>query len=284
MDAPLGFSGVIFYIRFAMKTLSNSPQSRLRYLQRLTQKKYREEEEKFLIEGPLLIQEALESDWEVSEILLTDEFLRKEAASNIIKSAERKNVAIRKLSEKDLKKLSDTVTSQGIIGVVERRRVTLNEFWRTSQGQSIVVALDDISDPGNVGTILRTCDWFNIQGMLLSKNAVELFSPKVVRASMGAIFHLPIIEGVDLPEVLQTAKQYGFKVIVTSLDRGKQLQSVTFPEKSIVILGNEAHGVSTAVLSEADELLTIPRFGKAESLNVAIACGVILSSIRLSQG
>ena len=146
---------------------------------------------------------------------------------------------------------------------------------------SLVVALDRVSDPGNVGTIIRTCDWFGADAVVLDRDTVEFTNPKLTRSTMGSMFHLPVYSDVDLPDIIAKAKKKGFTVYATTLAESKSIPT-KFAGKSIIILGSEAHGVRPELLRQADELLSIPKFGKAESLNVAISCGVILGSWRLS--
>ena len=278
---PFVFSSLIVYIRLAMSTFHTITQAKLKSFQKLTQKKYREEEKKFLVEGVHLVEEALESDWEIESLLICPVIL-KIKTEGIEHRAKGKGIEILELSDWEFEKLSDTVTSQGIIAIVKAQKRSLNELLKNLPTQSLLVALEEIGDPGNVGTILRTCDWFGVQGILLSNATVELYSPKVVRASMGAIFHLPIIDDVDLGAALHTVRAAGFKVIATVSEEGSTLSSYEFPDKCVIVFGNEARGVSPEVKHGADGLLTIPKFGKAESLNVGIACGVVLSAVRIS--
>ena len=144
-----------------------------------------------------------------------------------------------------------------------------------------IVALDEVGDPGNLGTILRTCDWFGVDAVLLSKGCVSLYNEKVVRSTSGSIFHLPIYEDVDLIKTLPELKNNGYTVIATGMD-GELLTQTLLPNKTVLVLGNEAHGVSDAVKKISDHQVSIPRFGNAESLNVGVACAVFLSQWRLA--
>ena len=273
------FSSIILYIPYVMKSFEKISQSRLKSYTKLTQKKYRQSEQKFLIEGVHLVEEALQSDWEVEAIVLDSNGFVKEVGK--LGSWEvGKEVPLFECPGKDFSKLTDTVTSQGIVAVVKMRDCSLENFWKDLPIRSIIVALDDIADPGNIGTILRTCDWFGVDGVLLSENSVELYNAKVIRSTMGAIFHLPIISDVDLRSAIKDARKKEFEVIGTVLDGGKSLDKFTFPEKSIIVFGNEAHGISKTIQELSGTNLTIPKYGKAESLNVAISCGIILNAAR----
>ncbi|MBI3766534.1 MAG: RNA methyltransferase [Ignavibacteriales bacterium] len=267
-----------------MNTRHRISQTQLKYVQKLTQKKYRETEKKFLIEGTRLVEEALSSDWQVLTLLMSASFQKNRECETIIRQAESKKIPVLNISDPELKKLSDTVTAQGIVGVVAAKECLPSHLWTSLPQRAVIVALDDVADPGNVGSILRTCDWFGVDAVLLNKNAVETFNPKVVRASMGAVFHLPILPDVDLPQILREAKNKGFHIIATTLEGGQPLPMKSHPQKYIVVFGNEAHGVSKEIVDVADTTITIPKFGRAESLNVAITCGVTLGMMRLSVG
>lgn len=270
----------LFLYSHRMITRPHITQSRLKLFQKLTQKKYRNEEKKFLIEGVHLVDEVLNSDWDIECLLICSSVL-KDTAENIGRRAKNRGVEICELSERELNKLSDTVTSQGIVGVVAQPNAGPNDFWKKLPKKSLIVAMDNISDPGNTGTILRTSDWFGAYGVVMSNDTAEVFNPKVLRASMGAIFHLSLLQDVDLEPVLEEATRNGFSIIATALQNGISLSSFSFPERSLVIFGNESSGVSHKIRSLSDTIITIPKFGKAESLNVGVACGVILGSARL---
>jgi TrmH family RNA methyltransferase len=146
-------------------------------------------------------------------------------------------------------------------------------------GQCTLVAFDGVSDPGNVGSMVRTCDWFGVNGILIGRSSVELYNPKVLRSTMGGVFHLPIADGVDLPPTLSKAKECGFKIYVTDSHGETHFDHVTYDSKSLIVFGNEAWGVSDQVRELADVRLGIRRYGAGESLNVGVACGVVLSTL-----
>jgi TrmH family RNA methyltransferase len=254
-------------------------QSQLKVYCKLTQKKYRRLERKFLVEGMKLVEEAINSDWHVEEILVSPDH----SAKSVEAQARAKGLPIMELTGVQLSKLSDTVTSQGVVAIVTTMPHSLEELWRKLPKQSRIVALEGVSDPGNVGTIIRTSDWFGVDAVLLDVSTAELYNPKVVRSTMGSIFHLPIIPDIDLAQVIRDAKKQQFRVIATVVNGGKLPGKFTFPEKSLLIFGSEAHGISPSIQQYADECLTIPKSGRAESLNVAIACGIILNSLRINR-
>jgi TrmH family RNA methyltransferase len=155
----------------------------------------------------------------------------------------------------------------------------VNSLIARREPAGILVAVDSLSDPGNLGTIIRTCDWFGVDGVLIGRNSVDLYNPKVVRASMGGVFHLRIVDDVDLLSTLSQAKNSGFAVYVTDAGGEAHFDRTNYSRKSVIVFGNEAWGISDQIRSLADVRVAIRRYGAAESLNVAVASGIVLSHI-----
>lgn len=242
----------------------------LKYYSSLSQKKFRESELKFLVEGLKNVEEGLNSHFNCEIILSTYEFA--EQHQNIINQAKKKKIRIEIIRSQDFIRISETKSPQGIAAVFKYAKLN---FYPEKTESNILVYLDNISDPGNLGTIIRTCDWFGINEILISKYSVDYLNPKAIRASMGSIFHLYIFEELDT-EVLIDLQNRNYKIICSDLD-GKNLFDYRFPEKIVLAFSNESAGPSEAVKKIADDVITIPRIGNAESLNVAIASGIILS-------
>ncbi len=242
----------------------------LKYYSSLSQKKFRESELKFLVEGLKNVEEGLNSHFNCEIILVTFEFA--EQHKNIFNHAKKKKIRIEIIRSQDFIRISETKSPQGIAAVFNYAKLN---FYPDKTESNILVYLDNISDPGNLGTIIRTCDWFGINEILISKYSVDYLNPKAIRASMGSIFHLYIFEELDT-EVLIDLQNRNYKIICSDLD-GKNLFDYRFPEKIVLAFSNEAAGPSEAVKKIADDIITIPRIGNAESLNVAIASGIILS-------
>jgi len=264
-----------------MKNYPGISQNRLKNYSKLLQKKYRQSERRFLVEGMNIVQEAINSDWDVESIVFClDSDVNEKQIKNLEKRKSGKKVEVMAASPKDFEKLSDTVTSQGIIAVVRMKNILLESILEKPSKHSIIVALDNVTDPGNVGTIIRTCDWFGVDGVLLGEGTVELYNPKVVRSTMGGIFHIPLVTDVNLVSSIHDLRKKNFKVITTVLKGGTLLNKFSFKDRNFIILGNEAHGVSAEIEKLSDETITIPKFGLSESLNVAIACGIILNTAK----
>ena len=255
----------------------NVTQSEVKYLRSLQQKKYRDTERKFLLEGWRPLKDALESDFHIEMIAALPGSNQNPEYQSVLANAKNHDIPVKELKEVQLKQISDAVHSQGIIALVQQHVEPFDvKFLRS---EKCIVVCDTVSDPGNLGTILRTCDWFGVDMVLLSEGCVSLYNEKVVRATAGSIFHVKVYENIDIKTVLPYLQSESFKVIATALD-GTPLHSSTLQEKSVLILGSEAQGVNPDILQLADEVVSIPRFGKAESLNVGIACGIFLAHWR----
>jgi len=144
----------------------------------------------------------------------------------------------------------------------------------------LLVGLDSVSDPGNLGSIIRTCDWFGVNGVVIGHDSVELFNPKVLRSTMGGIFHLPIVEGVHLHSAIDQMKDEGFTIYVADAAGEVYAEDIRLADRAFIIMGNEARGASPSLKHAADQRIAIRRYGLAESLNVGVACGVLLSVFR----
>lgn len=175
--------------------------------------------------------------------------------------------------------VSDTVTAQGVIAVVRQEHPSLQTVVQDASPESVLVALDGVGDPGNLGSIIRTADWFGAQGVLVGRQSVDLYNPKVVRSTMGSLFHLPVVQDVDLLAALSHARESGYTIYGADVDGETHFDRVRFANKAVLVLGNEAWGMSDAVRALTDVRVTIRRYGSAESLNVGVACGILLSGV-----
>ena len=188
---------------------------------------------------------------------------------------------IKKLKEKKYRDQTGEYIIEGIKLVSEAisestkiSKIVVCEDCET-YNEDIILVLDAIADPGNLGTILRTADSVNLKQIILSQNCADPYNPKVVRSTMGAIFRLNIIESKNIIETLKEIKKNKYKIVATSLETNESIYTIDLNRKAIII-GNEANGVSKEVLEIANEKIKIPMLGKTESLNAAVATGVIL--------
>lgn len=250
----------------------------VKYLRSLSQKKVRQAERKFLLEGWRALKDGLNSGFVIESVNVLPRFLEDSDYATILGEVRGRHIPLKELSEVELKQISETVHAQGVIAVVRKKDQELSD--RLLKQSATIVGADGVSDPGNVGSLLRTSDWFGADLVLLGTGCVELYNEKVVRSTVGSLFHLPIVENVDLVSEAAELKRLGFKVAVLSGDGKTEYQNAEWGKRNFVILGNEAHGVSKEIRSAADSVVRIPRFGRAESLNVGVACGIILAHVK----
>ena len=245
----------------------------LKYYSSLLKKKFRDEQNKFLIEGNKLILEALNNGFECEVILCKKDRLMLE--DDTLKSISKRVQRIEIISEKEFQKLQATVHSQGIIGVFKKKS---SKVFSQSLNGNLLIALDGINDPGNVGTIIRNADWFGVTKIIMSQDCADIYNPKTIRASAGSIFHLAIVNDVNLFQSLSSYKQSGYRILCADIT-GKNIYEYEKSEKEIIVFSNEANGPTADLLNIADQKVTVPKKGKAESLNVANASAVILSEL-----
>lgn len=250
---------------------------KLKELAKLKTKKGRKTQGRFLVEGLHLCEEAINSNWETESVLFTNLFQNSPAGKRLIKKFEKRNVKPIPVKSEVMSKLSDTVTPQGIICVVKIKKFSLGKLW--SGRSNIILALDTIRDPGNVGTLIRTADAFGIDGVILSSDTVELYNPKVVRSTMGSLFHLPIFDEIDLEKTLPKLKNNNFEIYGTDVKNGKDFEGLNYSGKICLLIGSEAKGLNKKLLNLSDEIIRIPTYGKAESLNASVAGGILLYEI-----
>lgn len=253
--------------------------NKLKELRELTHKKHRDEQGKFLVEGVRLVCEALHSDYKVLEAFHTSDIAEHPGGEHLLHTLKKKCPSLYQITNREMEVLAETVTFQGVVAVVKQKKFSIETLLQKNGSQSVLVAFDGVSDPGNVGTMVRTCDWFGVDGILLGRNSVELYNPKVLRGTMGGIFHLPIVEGIDLLSTASTAKNLGYEIYVADQKGETHFDRVKYSIKSLLIFGNEAWGVSDQLKQLADTRISIRRYGAGESLNVGVACGVVLSAL-----
>ena len=253
--------------------------AKLKELRALATMKSREENARFMIEGIRMMQEAVDSDHTIVEAYYTSDVLDDGSGRALIEKLKKKSGHTEQVSSRDVAAIASTVTAQGVVAVIAQKRSTEESVLKKGHAPSIVVAVDSVADPGNLGSIVRTCDWFGVQGILLGQNSVDVYNPKVLRSTMGGIFHIPVVEDVDLLPALSKAKVFGYRVYATDSSGEAHFDRVRFAHKSVIVFGNEAWGVSDQIKQLADERIAIRRYGAAESLNVGVACGIVLSGV-----
>ena len=235
--------------------------NQIKLITSLQQKKYRKQEQLFFAEGVKVVQELLHSNFELQDLFTT-----KQDFLTVPKNK------VHAISEVELKKISALTTPNTCLAVFKIPKA------KEMVEKGLIVALDDVRDPGNLGTIIRLCDWFGIETLFCSEESVDIYNPKVVQATMGSISRVNVVYG-NLETFLSQTK---LPVFGTFMD-GKNIYQEKLPKEGIIIMGNEANGISTSVEKLVSERIAIPRFGNlqvTESLNVATATAIILSEFK----
>ena len=235
--------------------------NQIKLITSLQQKKYRKQEQLFFAEGVKVVQELLHSNFELQELFTT-----KQDFLSVSKDK------LHAISEAELKKISALATPNSCLAVFKIPKA------KETKESGLILALDDVRDPGNLGTIIRLCDWFGIETLFCSEETVDIYNPKVVQATMGSISRVNVVYG-DLENFLVTTK---LTVFGTFMD-GKNIYQESLPNDGVIVMGNEANGISEAVEKLVTDRIAIPRFGDlqiTESLNVATATAIILSEFK----
>ena len=227
----------------------------------LTDKKYRDNTKKFLVEGEKNVLELIKSDIQIDSVFATKEFQKKHKLL-----LEEKNVRVQSVEASELVAYGTLEHNNDALAIAIQKKMT---FPEATDGITLVV--DDIRDPGNLGTLIRIADWYGVKNIVCSETSVDWYNPKVINATMGSFTRVQCFY-TDLPNFL--AKQKTPKI--GTFLKGKSSHEFTFPKTGILILGSESHGISKDVEKCVTEKITIPKFGGAESLNIAIAGAVML--------
>lgn len=247
----------------------------VKHLKQLQEKKYRREFEEFTVEGVKGVKEALLSEMEVVLIIIDGKLREEPEMLEIINLADEHEAVVEFCGRLDIDNIKTTETFPGVMAVVDRPDYGSEDLVNSSP----IIALDGLKDPGNLGTIIRTADWFGIKNIILSEDTVEPYNPKVVRSTMGSIFRVKIFESTNIVHTLtQLITKEGYAVVALDMN-GQNLDKLKHSKKTIYIFGSESHGVSHKLDNLITERYTIPGKGNAESLNVAVAAGILMSKI-----
>lgn len=240
-----------------MQVISSKENEFIKHIKKLKDKKYRDISNEYLIEGIKILEEAIKEKANIKQIIICDDC---EKTSNIPKElmyeiAKQECVYV---TSKLFNTLTEVSNPQGILAIVEKNNVQekLN-IGSIDFNQDIILALDDIQDPGNLGTILRTVDSIGINQILVSKGTADAYNPKVVRSTMGAIFRVKIIECENLEQTLKEIKKHKFEILITSLQTTNSIYDIKY-NKKVLVIGNEANGVSENIQRLADKKIKIP--------------------------
>ncbi len=230
--------------------------SQKKYVNSLQQKKFRTQYSTFVVEGLKIVNELLKSDYEVETIFATSSWLKNNSSKEAIH-----------VTEKELSQLSSLKTPNEVLAVVKQKETQLLDLKST-----ITIALDHIQDPGNLGTIIRTADWFGVKNIICSEDCVDVYNPKVIQATMGSLFRVNVVY-TDLKEFFD---EYKDLTVYGALLEGDNVYNVKLKsEGAVLLMGNESKGIAEELIPYVTNKIAIPKFGNAESLNVGIATAII---------
>ena len=253
-----------------MLQITSKENQLIKHIIKLKEKKYRKEYNEYIIEGVKIVEEAIEEKAKIKQIIISEDAINSELVQKHLKEKLQKIDYIQ-VPSNIFKLISEVEKPQGVLAVIKKE----NGGEDIDYNQDIILALDDLQDPGNLGTILRTADSVGLNQILISKGTTDSYNSKVIRSTMGAIFRVKIVECEDLKQTLKRLQENNFKVMVTDLGTDKSIYDIKL-QKNVIVIGNEANGVSKEIKKIADTKAIIPMFGKTESLNASIATGVIL--------
>lgn len=243
----------------------------VKHVKKLKEKKYREEYGEFIVEGIKMIDEAIKEEAKIKQIVVCEDCKNSGGIPKDLLYEIAKYDCIY-VTEKVFTQMTDVSNPQGILSIIDKSE---NKEKEIDFKADLFLVLDDIQDPGNMGTILRSADSIGLKQILVSKGSSDVYNPKVVRSTMGAIFRVKVIECEDLIKTIKELKKHKINIYATDLKTDKSIYSVDY-KKTAIVMGNEANGVSKEILNIADQRIKIPMLGKTESLNAAVATSIIL--------
>lgn len=253
-----------------MQTITSKDNELIKHIRKLKDKKYRDESNEYVVEGVKLVEEAVKENAKIKQIIVCEDTTRTyEIPTHIMLEIARYECI--SVSDKIFNIITQVTNPQGIMAIIEKNA----QDAQIDYSQDIIVVLDDVQDPGNLGTILRTVDSIGLNQIIVSKGTADAFNSKVVRSTMGAIFRIKIIEVENLAQAIKEMRKHHFKLMVTSLQTKNSIYDIDF-NKKIIVIGNEANGVSKEIQDMADEKAKIPMLGRTESLNASVAAGVVM--------
>ena len=245
---------------------STSNQQVKNLLQLQKKSKARKEQGVFVVEGVKMFREA-PADW-IVKTYVSQEFLKKEEAS-VLKDREYEIV-----EDRVFKTMSDTMTPQGILAVVRQPVSSLEQLL--NEPAPFVMVLENIQDPGNLGTILRTAEGAGVNGILMSRDTVDIFNPKTIRSTMGSVYRVPFLYVGDICETVRKLKNKGISAYAAHLKGTGSYDEQDYTKGTAFLIGNEGNGLTDELADLADTYIRIPMYGKVESLNAAIASAVLM--------
>lgn len=253
-------------------TSSQNPQ--YKEWKKLNIRKYRDEKQLFIIEGVKMIDEAIGCKSLIEKFIYNEKLFTVNGGAQLYKRVIDLNIPIIQLEYNLMKELSNTKNPQGIIAILKQEKYDISNIIKKQK--SSIIILEEIQDPGNLGTIIRTADAAAFDAVILSKGCVDLYNEKVIRSTMGSIFHLPIIQDINIKETIFKLKENKYQIVGTDLNTECFYHALSYSDKKVLIIGNEAKGIKKSTADLCHNLVKLPIKGHAESLNAAIAAGILM--------
>ena len=235
-----------------MQVITSKDNEIIKNIKKLKEKKYRDQENKFLVEGIKMVQEAINENAKIDKIIVCEDCINDGSLEQNLLYEIAKYDCIY-TSEKVFQTITDVTNPQGILAVINKE----NSEETISYDEDIIVVLDGIQDPGNLGTILRTIDSVNLKQVILSQQTADPYNPKVVRSTMGAIYRVNMVRSKNILETLKNIKRQKYDIVATSLQTNETIYDIEY-KKKVIVIGNEANGVSKEVLDLANKKVKIP--------------------------
>jgi TrmH family RNA methyltransferase len=256
-----------------MIRLTGSGNPVIKEVRSLRNRSAREEKGLYFIEGYRFVAEALKASADIIYIIVSETFLAGHGKEDLTGMVEQSSIRCYVVPDHMFESISDTKNPQGILAVLRLDRKKPGE---AGFGNGMLVIMDMVMDPGNMGTIIRTADAAGCAGIIVTDGCVDVFNPKVLRSTMGSIFHIPVYHCGSVEETLKKVKESGFLILASHLEGSTGIFDVDLTGNIALVIGNEAGGISEAAVQSADLLVKIPMEGGAESLNVSVAAGIMM--------
>ena len=256
-----------------MQYITSSNNRLIVRIKALKMRKYREKYRLFFTEGLKFVMEGIESGSHIVHIVISNSFFESEYYANYSNRLNNSNAILYMVPDQLFREISDTENPQGILAVAEIPQYEISSILHED---SLVVVLDEIQDPGNLGTILRTAHAAGFDAAIVLKGSVDAYNPKTIRSSAGSIFHIPVISCHDTRECMECLKEKGIRIYGTHIGAEKNHYQVRLDKGAAILIGNEARGLSEEIIKYVDETIKIPMPGGAESLNASVAAGIVI--------
>lgn len=235
--------------------------------------KYRRENRKFVVEGIKMVLEA--PDESVEKIFAAKSFVQSHESG--LENIKWDSPKVETVSDNVFKQMSDTMTPQGIMAIIKMKESSVNEI--VGQDKAFVMVCEDLQDPGNLGTIIRTGEGAGVSGIIMSRNTVDVYNPKTIRSTMGSVYRVPFLYTDNLPETIRQMKVLGVKVYAAHLNGNNSYAKEDYFGKCAFLIGNEGNGLKKDTAALADKLIKIPMEGSVESLNAAVSAAILMYEV-----